>query len=69
MTTTYKGWKIDYDPKPIPVRDMDYTATSPDFDADCDQDGFHICSGQIVHGETFVEVLNAIEAAIEETEL
>lgn len=30
---TYRGWTITYDPKPIPIRDYDWTATHPDYDA------------------------------------
>lgn len=37
------GMKIhtSYDRPPIPVRDMDWSAVTNDYDADCDQDGFH----------------------------
>ena len=30
---TYRGWSVDYDPKPIPIRDFDWTASHPDCDA------------------------------------
>lgn len=29
-----------YDPKPIPQRNMDWTAVSDNYDCDCDEDGF-----------------------------
>lgn len=60
----YKGWSIDFDIKPIPVRNFDWTATSPDFDADCDHDGFYICSGHQVHAATYEELLEEIEMVI-----
>lgn len=62
----YKGWRIDFDLKPIPARDFDWTATSPDFDADCDQDGFYRCSGEQVNAATYEELLEEIENAISE---
>ena len=37
---TYKGWTISAVYPPIPTRSHDWSATSPDYDADCDQDGF-----------------------------
>lgn len=30
---TYRGWSINYDPKPIPIRSFDWQATHPDYDA------------------------------------
>lgn len=29
-----------YDPKPIPSRNMDWTAVTDNYDCDCDQDGY-----------------------------
>lgn len=63
---TYKGWQISVDAPPIPVRSFDWCATSPDFDADCDQDGFFISGGQQVHAATYEELLVAIEDAAAE---
>lgn len=31
--STYRGWSVNFDPKPIPIRDFDWTATHPDYDA------------------------------------
>lgn len=31
--STYRGWSVSFDPKPIPIRDCDWTATHPDYDA------------------------------------
>lgn len=60
----YKGWNISFDPKPIPTRDLDWIATSPDYDADCDQDGFFRCSGQQVSAATHQQIIAEIDAAI-----
>ena len=65
---TYRGWSIDCDPKPIPFRGADWTATSPDFDADCDQDGYFCCTGAQVHAATYKELLVEIECAIADAE-
>lgn len=65
---THEGWQISYDMKPIPCRDFDWSATSPDYDCDCDQDGFFRCSGQQVHAATYEELLLEIELAIMEAE-
>jgi hypothetical protein len=61
----YKGWRISHDPKPIPVRDFDWIATSPDYDADCDQDGFFRCSGEQVNAATHQQLIAEIDAAID----
>ncbi len=61
---TYKGWEISFDMPPIPARNFDWCATSPDFDADCDQYGFFICSGEQVHAATYEELVEAIEEAL-----
>lgn len=58
---SYKGWTISFDMPPIPARNFDWIATSPDFDADCDQDGFFICSGGQVNAATYEELLEEIE--------
>ena len=57
----YKGWQISFDMPPIPTRDMDWQAVSPDFDADCDQDGFFRCAGHQVHAATYEDLLIEIE--------
>lgn len=61
---TYKGWSISYDLPPIPDRSMDWSATSPDYDCDCDQDGVFCCSGSQVHAATYKDLLVEIEDAI-----
>lgn len=64
MTRTHKGWTIIAAYPPIPVRDFDWSATSPDYDCDCDQDGFHLAGGQIVHAASYEALLVEIDAAI-----
>lgn len=61
---THKGWNISVDCPPIPSRAFDWTATSPDYDVDCDQDGFFVCGGQQVHAATYEDLLEEIEDAI-----
>ena len=63
MSDTYKGWHISFDMKPIPHRGCDWTATSPDYDVDCDQDGFFVAGGQQVHAATRDELIAEIDAA------
>lgn len=69
MTDTpkqYRGWNVHYDNPPIPMRSMDWSATSPDYDVDCDEDGFHVCGGQQVHAVTYDALIAEIDAAIDE---
>ncbi len=68
MNSQHKGWKIDFDPKPIPFRGCDYTAISPDFDADCDEDGYFVCAGQQVHAATMEDLMVEIDCAIMDME-
>lgn len=39
-TDTYRGWTISYNPPPIPVRDCDWQAIGPVFDATLDGETF-----------------------------
>ncbi|ABD27453.1 hypothetical protein Saro_3018 [Novosphingobium aromaticivorans DSM 12444] len=61
---TYKGWTISVDSPPIPTRAFDWCATSPDYDVDCDQDGYFRCAGEQVHAATYEDLLQEIEDAI-----
>lgn len=63
---TYRGWNVHYDNPPIPIRSMDWSATSPDYDVDCDEDGFFVCAGQQVHAATYDELIAEIDAHIAE---
>lgn len=58
---TYKGWSISFDAKPIPSRAFDWSAVSPDYDCDCDQDGFFCVAGGQVRAATYEELLVEIE--------
>ena len=64
----YRGWRISFDRPPIPLREFDWSATSPDYDVDCDEDGPYRCAGKQVHAATYDELLVEIDAAIEEDE-
>lgn len=44
----YRGWTIDYWPKPIPMRDFDYTASHDDYDGEDDH--------RIVTAKTFEQI-------------
>lgn len=33
---TYRGWRMDFDMKPIPTRAFDWSATHPDYDGEGD---------------------------------
>lgn len=64
MADTYRGWTISFDFPPIPCRDFDWSATSPDYDCDCDDGGFFVSSGEVVYARTRDELMQAIDAAI-----
>ena len=66
---THRGWRISYDPPPIPVRTFDWTATHPDYDAEWlgEEDGWQD-NGLKVNAPTYAELLAEIDAAIEEDE-
>lgn len=57
----YRGWSIDFDAKPIPNRSFDWSATSPDYDVDCDQDGFFVAGGEVLHAATYEELVQQID--------
>lgn len=63
----YKGWRIGREYPPIGTREFDWVATSPDYDVDCDEDGFYRCAGQQVHAATHQQIIAEIDAAIEES--
>jgi len=69
MIETYKGWDIRHSVYAF-SRDDQLTATSPDYDVDCDQDGFFCCGGQSFTAATVEELREMIDDYIEEhTEL
>jgi hypothetical protein len=66
MQNVHCGWTISHDNPPIPCRDFDWSASSPDYDCDCDEDGFFVVSGQVVHARTRDALIAEIDAAIAE---
>lgn len=68
---THRGWLIGHDYPPIPWRNFDWTATSPDFDASYEgpEDGW-VESGTIFHGASREAVIAQVDAWLaEEVEL
>lgn len=61
------GIKINthFDYPPIPVRDMDWSAVTDDYDADCDQDGF-FSNCPVGHGATEQEAINDLLEQLED---
>ena len=59
---TYRGWSIECDPKPIPSRDCDWTATHPDYDASYEgpEDGW-VASHPVLYAATEAEVRAEID--------
>ena len=64
---TYRGWRISYDPPPIPVRCFDWRASHPDFDAswEGEEDGW-VSNGKSVSAPTRERLIVEIDAYIEE---
>lgn len=68
VSDTHRGWSISFDYPPIPCREFDWSGTHPDYDCDCDGDGFYCVAGAIVHGRTREDVIAAIDAWYDEQE-
>lgn len=66
-THIINGVKIhtSHDQPPIPVRDMDWSAVTDDYDCDSDQDGFFSLS-PIGHGATEQEAIADLLDQLEE---
>lgn len=63
----YKGWDIDVDRKPIPSRNFDWMAVSPDYECDYDdEDGPVIISGEVLYAATYEELLFEIDEYLAE---
>jgi hypothetical protein len=64
---THRGWSISYDPKPIPIRAFDWTATHPDYDAswEGEEDGW-VDNGLKVSAATREALCEEIDAAQDE---
>ena len=54
-----------YDFPPIPIRDMDWSAVTDNYDADCDQDGF-FSNDPVGHGRTEAEAIADLLQQIED---
>ena len=65
MTDTYRNWRIDHDPRALHPS-FAWTATSPEYDCDWDQDGFFCSSGHYTSAATREELIAEIDAIIEE---
>lgn len=63
----YRGWTISYDPPPIPMRDFDWTATGPNFDASYEgaEDGY-ASNGEQVHAATREALIAEIDGWLAE---
>lgn len=65
MPEDYRGWKLDFNDAPYGEK---YSATSPDYDVDCDIDGFYVCSGCVLTADTIDELKAAVDEYILENE-
>lgn len=61
----YRRWEISKNSAPYGER---YEATSPDYDVDCDQDGYFVCAGCSLQADTIEELKLAIDEYILENE-
>lgn len=64
---TYRGWTISYDPPPIPIRDFDWRATGPNYDASYEgaEDGW-VDNGEKASATTRGALIAEIDAWFEE---
>ncbi len=65
----HRGWTISYDPPPIPIRDFDWSATHPDYDASYEgpEDGW-VDNGLKVSADTRDALIAEIDDAQDEWE-
>lgn len=61
---TYRGWAVRNDNPPAPTSSSGWSATSPDYDVDCDSESCWEVAGQQIHAATYDELADAIDAAI-----
>lgn len=63
---THRGWSISHDHPPVPVRDMDWSATSPDYDASYEgpEDGW-VASGTRLTAATREDLVALIDDEID----
>jgi hypothetical protein len=65
MPEDYRGWEINFNDAPYGEK---YCATSPDYDVDCDQDGFFVCGGCVLTSDSIEKLKEAIDDYILENE-
>lgn len=65
MIESYRGWEIVQSAEPVHGK---FEATSPDYDVDCDQDGFFVCAGAVLHEDTIEKLKELIDEYILENE-
>ena len=65
MIEEYRRWEISKNSAPYGER---YKATSPDYDVDCDIDGFYVCAGCVLTADSIEELKEAIDEYILENE-
>jgi hypothetical protein len=56
----YKNWEISYNPPPIPVRDFDWVAMHPDYEA-WTEEGIWVSNNLCLHAANREELLAEIE--------
>ena len=61
MIELYRDWEIRDNPVTYGER---FCATSPDYDVDCDTDGFYICSGFVLTADSIAELKELIDENI-----
>jgi len=67
MTETYKGWDILHNANAF-IDEQTFVATSPDYDVDCDQDGFFVCGGIALYSESIEDLKAQIDGYIDACE-
>lgn len=65
MPEDYRGWELNFNSAPYGER---YAATSPDYDVDCDIDGFYVCAGCVLTADTIEALKEAVDEYILENE-
>ena len=63
----YKGWDVYYDPRTLDPSGP-WSATSPDYSPDCDEDGFFAAANTYTSAATYDDLVAAIDDIIEEQE-
>jgi hypothetical protein len=69
MSDKYRGWTIHYDPPPIPIRNFDWQAYGPNYDAsyEGEEDGY-VSNGEDACAPSRDKLIEEIDAWFEENE-